>query len=928
MTRNQNIDCREYAAKVLFKNSLNTLHTYSKTYSGASQIFTKSLLLQLKQNLPKDNYYEDNGTVKRDLSIETDICIMRRYCKRKRNQLINRATVSTKSKYSINRTENETIDEFKHDTSACGDSEQQVNFPSACFNINLTSIVIDNLKTLLSDWIKTYLLEKNETKQKIDTVLDSILHKLELQANDHDTSSSYTYTVDVEVVNHDSNQKIKVQSNTCLKDTLLNNTKQINDTSNLSIPLNGKYLRIISTLSLPRHAHKTKRCRNSREHMKRLRHKKILLSLSKSSNYIFKSSNLDFLMLPTKSLTKHCVTYDNDENKKPKINDVEPQPLLNIKNLIDDSTTNNNSTNRIVRKIKENGLISNSSNKIKNYYQNIYSGGSQETVCNSARNQEKELVFDNKNHMKKTHQDQDLSDPLITIDLVNQSFEYPSRNKKGFKTATKPNTYKAKCRKNSKCKKKLSQYKYVKSKQFTYLFKKSNNLINQEKTILKHFQSIMRYFSNWEGNKDVKVDIHVNIFPSKENKKDNCNHVEESQITTLNTDRNQKLTFETTAYNNENSYGKQNIIPLLDSAVSQAKYIIRKETSTDTSETNNKVNSEKSLHDVKHTKISQEINEIKVIIKSLANATEKIANDHLKRKQSILKDTRNVLAEPAKKTSNENLAKTIKTSKCTQFSSISPRSELISGIKIKKEPKSKSVKNYNPRLLKKSTSYRIIDSESILKVTDMTSAAQDVTRTTETVVNAALTCSLPKSKSLFDVSMEPDKNKLLAFYCDDFVKPKEHRCNHNISYYANSCKEECRHIKPLYIYSNCNHDTHCNNDICHEDADFVCTEFTSTHDDCGLCNRSSSSICIDIDSKSCDKKIKIRNSSSMGFWEGCIYCFFLWIPLLLIAWLFYIHVLKDFVKPKQNILRRLYLPKHNTADNFNNIPVELADLGF
>lgn len=926
MTRNQNIDCREYAAKVLFKNSLNTLHTYSKTYSGASQIFTKSLLLQLKQNLPKDNYYEDNGTVKRDLSIETDICIMRRYCRRKRNQLINRATVSTKSKYSINRTENDTIDEFKHDTSACGDSEQQVNLPSACFNINLTSIVIDNLKTLLSDWIKTYLLEKNETKQKIDTVLDSILHKLELQANDHDTSSSYTYNVDVEVVNHDSNQKIKVQSNS-LKHTLLNNTKQVQDTSNLSIPLNGKYLRIISTLSLPRHAHRIKRCRNSREQMKKLRHKKILLSLSKSSNYIFKSSNLDFLMLPTKSLTKHCVTCDQDKNKKPIVNDVEPQPLIDIKNLIDDSTTNKNSTNGTVRKIKENRSISNS-NKIKNYYQNIYSDDSQDTLSNSASNQEKELVFNNKNIMKKTDHDQDLSDPLITIDLVNQSFECQDRNTKGLKTSNKPNTYKAKCRKSSKCKKNLSKYKYVKSKQFTYLFKKSNNLINQEKTILKHFQSIMRYFSNWEGNKDVKVDIHVNIFPSQENKKDNCNHLEESQTTTLNPDRNQKLTFETTANNNENLYGKQNIISLLDSTVSQAKYIIRKETSTDTSETNNKVNSEKSLHDVKHTKISQEINEIKVIIKSLATATEKIANDHLKRKQSVIKDTVNVLAEPAKKTSNENLSNTVKTSKYTQFSSISPRSELISGIKIKKEPKSKSVKNYNPRLLKKSTSYRIIDSESILKVTDMTSAAQDFTRTTETLVDAALTCSLPKSKSLFDVSMGPDKNKLLAFYCDDFFKPKEHRCNHNISYYANSCKEKCRHIKPLYIYSNCNRDTHCNNDICHEDADFVCTELTSTHDDCGLCNGSSSSVCIDIDSKSSDKKIKIRNCSSMGFWEGCLYCFFLWIPLLLIAWLFYIHVLKDFIEPKHSILRRLYLPKHYTSETFNDIPVKLADLGF
>ncbi|CAH2098677.1 unnamed protein product [Euphydryas editha] len=855
---------------------------------------------------------------------------MRRYCKKKRNQLINRATLSTKSKYSINRTENDTIDEFIHDTSACGDSEQQVHFPNACYNINLTTLVIDNLKALLSDWIKTYLLEKRETKQKIDTVLDSILHKLELQRNDHDTSSSCTYTVNVEVLNHDSKEKVELQSKS-LKDTVINNSKQVEETSNLSIPLNGKYLRIISTLSLPRHAHKIKRCRNSRDTMKRLRHKKILLSISKSSNYIFKSSNLDFLMIPTKSLTKHYVTYDHDETIKTIANNVKPQPLTDINDLIDDSTNNKNFFKQNVTKIMENKPTSNC-NKIKNYYKKIYSDASQVTESNSASNQEKEVIEES-----KLSHEQDLSDPLITIDLVTQSLECNDRKKQGdrkLKIANEPNGYKAKCRKSSKYKKKQSKYKYVKSKQFTYLFKKSNNVINQEKTILKHFQSIMRYFSNWEANKDIKVDIHVNIFPSQENKKDDFNRLEENQTIILHPNKlfykdNQKLGIETTTKKNENSDEKQNIITLLDTAGSQAKYIIRKETSTDTSETNNKVYSEKSLLDVKHSsKIAQEINEIKIIIKSLATATEKIAKDHLQRKQSLLNETLNLSANPAEKLSNKNLSNIIKASKCIQFSSISPRSDLISGIKIKKEPKSKSIKNYNPRLIKKSTSYRIINSESILKVTDMTSAAQDITQTTETVVDEALTCSLPKSKSLFEISMGPDKNKLLAFYCDDFLKPNEHHCGHDIPHYSNSCKEEYRYIKPFCIYSKCNHDTHCNNDTCRKESDFICTEFTPTHDDCELCDDSGSSVCINIDSNSCDKKIKIRNRSSMGFWEGCLYCFFLWIPLILIAWLFYIHVLKDFVKPKHSLLRRLYLPKRYTTDTFTNIPVQLADLGF
>nr|XP_026484155.1 uncharacterized protein LOC113392093 [Vanessa tameamea] len=883
MTRNQKINSKENVTKIIFKNSMNTLRT-SKTYSGASEIYTRSLLLQLKRNLPKDKYYKDNGTVKRDLSIETDICILRRYYKKRRNRFLNREAMSAKSKYSINQTEIDTIDEFKHDTSACGDSEQNVNPANKHLNINLTSLVIDNLKDLLNDWIKTYLLEKRETKQKVDTVLDSILHKLELQTKEEDTSSSCTYTVDIEVGRCNRNKRTELQSKE-LKNVTLQATKLTEEASVLSIPLNGKYLRIISTLSLPRNAQKIKRGRKSRHNMKRFRHKKIFLSISKSSNYIFQSSNLDFLTLPTKSFTKHCVTYDHDANIKFK-NFIMPKSSSDTNDYIVDSTCKE--SNQSIRNVKTNRTYSNSHN-IKSFYENIYSDTS-----NRNNNDAEKAVKLNDNINKdicKSPNEEDQSDPLITIDLITHSYENLDKNKQSnlnLKASKRAKNLKAKFR--------------------------------GKKTLLKHFQSIIRYFSSCEGKKDIKVDIHVNVFPSKENKKDHFNDLDKNENKTAHCDllvytNNEKIR----DARDVTSCDKQNIISLLDGAASQVKYIISRETSTDISEINNKIETEINPLNAKHSKIAQEINELKIILKSLATTAEKLANGRL-HKQNVHKEILNntgidvsTTNKPDMQTVNTSISNIIKSSKSVQFSN-KPKSEIVSGIKIKKGPKHKHSSNFNANLVKKNTSYNIIDSESIIKVTDMTLAPQGCT---ESTVDEAVSCSLPISKSVFKFEIGPEKNKLLAYYCDE---EKMHNiCQHHNPYRSISNGNRCQKVKQFCMLSKYNQDIGCNYE----------PEFTPTNDDCELCDNSSSSICIDIDSNSFDRKLTIRHNSGMGFWEGCFYCLLLWIPLLLVSWLFYVHVIRDLLRQKNDLLRKFSLgarfkPNTPSAD----FPIPLADLGF
>ncbi|CAH0718436.1 unnamed protein product, partial [Brenthis ino] len=864
MTKRQIYELKENAAKVIFKNSNNTIHTYSKTCSGASQFFTKSLILQLKQNLPKDNYYEDNGSLKRDLSIETDYCILRSYYKKKRNT--NREATSQKSKYSMNRTEIDTIDEYNNDTSACGDNEE--NFPhNTNININLTSLVVDNLKNLLNDWIRTYLLENNETKEKIETVLDSILHQLDLKRND--TPSSHTYTLDIEMDQnfHESESQLhKLQD---VHKTPRSRTLKVkNKKSTLTIPLSNKHLKIISTLSLPKNIHKIRKTKS----LKKFRHKRILLSTNNSSVYVFNSSNLDFLTLPTNSLIKHCAIYEENKCK-------------NLKNKSPIEKINKEIISNIYKHIAGINNLSDYKSKMLN---------KKESLCISENNS---------------------IDPLVNVDLIRRSTE---RSDKENKVLHNSNFIKAKVtpqtkrKKSNVCKKRISKYrnyKNIKSKQYTHLFKKSNNYIQQEKELLQHFQSIFKYFSNYEGKHNFQLDIKVNISPTQEKKlsnsildidKEKLKNETTDLETVVVTDDNGKLSTDETK---EATFDiDQNIISLLDGAASQTKYIISRGTSNTTGKDNTEETKPLKCN-LKSSKVAREISELKIIVQSLATITEKLVNKHMDKKMEL--EARNLTKE--------------KISKSVQFSNNIPKSQIISGLKLKKEPKTKITREFNLRLTKKSTSYKIIDSESILRVTDMTSAAEV---NTATVIDEALTCSLPKSKSLFEVSVGPEK-KLLAFYFDDFINTYPcHARHHNPSYISIPCRNTCHHIQPSHVYVKYNQ-----NDCC--DVSSASGHFQPENNVCQLYDddNSSSSYCIDID-KSCKNKIKIRNRK-LYFWEGLIYCILLWIPVLLLLWLFYVYAIEEMINPSQSKKRqfRKFYPS-GYASKVSKSSFNLHDLGF
>nr|XP_034837731.1 uncharacterized protein LOC117993961 [Maniola hyperantus] len=869
----------EKTAKLIFKNSRNTINTYSKTYSGASQTYTKSLILQLKQNIPNAEYYQENGRVKRDLSIETDICILRGYYKKRRNRLINHGTVSTKSKYSVNRTEIDTIDEFKYDSSACGDSKGSMKLKNAYFNINLTSFVVRNLKKLLNDWVKKYLLDNDETKEKIETVLDSILHKLDLQMKN--TVSSRTYTVDIEVIDQEQNQlshHIKSQA-----------AKQ----GSLSVPLVGKGFRILSTLSVPKNINRPKPTKRSWSQLNKIRHKKILLSTNGSSKYLFTSSSLNFLTLPTNCLTKRCATYQQDisgNNKNQQKCVVTREQLNGFENF--DSFT---------------AIAGNSAfDTIPSIYKNIY----------KELRYKEHHEFRTNNRNKKNEHEHDNSEPLVPSDFKNQIYGFV-KNKQIQETeqtnslmrASVDKKVKKVTRRTKKSISRLRKYKNIKSKKFTYYFRKSKYHTQREKDLLYHFQSIFKIISSHKC-RDVKLDIHVNVFPLSDSKteKDAVNTCEYSYPLisgNLNTQVNPKIVY------GDSVPHEHNIIPLLDGAVSQAKYIINREISTGSSGNNIPRDNTANNHIAKNSEIAQEISEIKTMIKSLTSTTEKLVKEHLTKKST----TKNIpISHYANTNDVNNLAKP---SVGVQFSNRFVKDDVIgSGIKLKKDPKKKH-REYNPRLIKRSTSYNIIDSESILKVTDMTSAAQGETNV-RSRVDKALTCSLPKSKSLFEVSCSKCDENSSVINCDEMMNLQE--------YVYNVCERKNKPHTPdgdtlQYVKPPCNEG---NTKV---EQQLECTqniESVERNDD----EKQSSTIFIDIEpkTKTHGKKITIRHRTGIRFCEGCCYCILLWIPILAILWLFHEYVLKHYL-PEEFSLRRLLRLKRDYI-NESNLRLTLADLGF
>ncbi|XP_050679504.1 uncharacterized protein LOC126975590 isoform X1 [Leptidea sinapis] len=870
---------RSDKTKIVYENSFDTLKTNSKTLSEWSQYCTKGITTQFKKQTAYSHYYEDNGKLKRDLSIETDICILRSYYRnnRKRHCIIN--TISTRSNNTINDSQNKSIGKLE-DASACGD-----NFLENHLNIDITNMVVENLKKLLNEWIKRYLLDKKNTKQEIETVLDSILHQVNLTKS----SSSYTScTLDVEILSE------TLTENTNAVDTqeVYNNAFKHIRTSYLSIPLTNKKLKLVSTLSVPKNLsrpkRKIKKLRNRAKHHKN----KIYFPMDSSE-----LSNI-FAISP-KVLTEKCATYKEQS--------VE---------------VNNHCTFDFEKKSQYDIYHVKDSNK--NFYTEINPLKNEDDNAEDYTNLKQKYYGKNIEH--KEIDASDYNNQMLKTSKVHQNRSVNMKNSK-----RKPPESKA--RKNRA----YPSFQYVKSNK-----KYSVNTANTHSKKSDILQSLQHIIKCIEKSKNVmKVDVKLNVFPIvKEDKKSIPNHSKTNK--TKNTSHlfhKVEPTFTCTKFNKKHNVKRlhkctsnkvHTNFPLCGSGFEKTKYLINRQTSTSNIheyESNIKLKNfnNRGTCTSKCFEIKNEIGEIGSLIKYINNLAKNIHQDSIvvdKIHSKILYITP-VTLEVKQEDENPHCFKTKKNitspikSTEPQCKSCNTRTHLIPGHELSMELR--DYIEFNSDQDKKSTSYRIIDSECILRVTDMTTVPCDFPRQ---IANEEMKWSLHKSKSLIELTSEQDTGNILTFYCDDLILPHHHGCKmqsvpcsskicHNSTAYpidsciANTCSynyvEECYNTKNSQSRLSCEY-----NPI---------KETLENHHTC-------SSVCVNMeDERLCENKL-VLCKREMSFNEGCFYCVLLWIPSLIILWLLYVNIIRDRIKPLQN------LGEPNTELNTTHNSIMLHDLGF
>lgn len=922
---------------VLFKKSQHTIYTQSRTCSGLSQVNTKSGIMQLKKNLSQHQYYEAGEKIKRDLSTETGICILRRYYKKKMNRTSTQG--GSKSKYSTVNTEIDTIEEFQHGTSACGNSElTEINH-----DYDIPKIMMENFKYLINHWIEKHLLDNKDTKDKLESVLYSLLHRTELDRTSSSSSRS-TYVLNRERLNNlvkDKNVETAslicqyCQNRSWIKKSRDNSQKE---SSCHSTPTSNKNIKVISTLSIPKNLHKKRHDENDKSNHKSNNSKRnVVLSLNKPSK-VLDYSSFDLLTISTKSFTKRCATYDCDgkkrKRKKKRHIVFSPKPLY--KSATDSTTDENKHKTRA----KKSNLVPMPSLMKSIYADDPANITSTDDNINFFRNDNFTMTDANdslaevvtniiEKHVSKTEtidvdmcesmylqkpilNEEDTSDPMMTIDFMNESLVFSKQVQQKIdaictKTrATDTDQSKIENNKPTKVRSKNSKRvaKLHKSDKRRIRVKNDRKRLHSRR-LLGHCQTILQYFADYENKNNMKLDIHVTVLPvnnlqckSTEMSRQDLNKIvyEKSETLIYNIKPSvldkPKLSFET-----ENHLKNvHNIIPLLDGADNQAKYIFKSGScseKTTLSQENNAITIDRST--TTEVEILDEINELKSIIKDLTKAAEVFVRNH------VNKDT--------KKSQCGNLTcKLENISKGIQFSKEISKHPLISGIKLSKEPKKIDVNEFYNRLMRKSTSYNIIDSESILRVTDMTSAANEFHKRNKSVK------SLPNSRSMMDIINNVHKRQLLTYFCDEYDK--------NDYIYNTTGAPGPAHPK---MWLKLNKPQKHPDPVCMIDSGELVELIPS---ECQEGCRSSTVTSTDDVEKCCYEQDTENHRSGMGFGEGCFYCLLLWIPMIILASLFYSYVIKGYVYPQGPAkgLREGYIPPNKT--DTLSYTINLSDLGF
>lgn len=996
--------------KVLFKKSNLAMFPHSRTISGASQLYSRSGILQIKKNLATNQhaYYTDRGKVKRDLSVETDICILRRYYRNKKNSLL--GITSGKSKHStLVDTECETIEEYP-DTSGCGDNDtDKSNQP-----LDIASLMIDNLKDLLKQWIQKHLVQNKDTKQKIDTVLDSLIQKLDTR-NNLPSSSGSTYILHKEAGKQEvKNKKVATASLTCpfcKHESRYANVGSSAAGSGVSrkrvkhtAPFHYKDLRIISTLSIPRSFHKRglnekKEQNSSWYRMKKIKHKNIVLSIDRS-NKLIDSSSFDLVAISTKSFTKKSKNNETIAKKKKRHILFYPKPFY--KSTTETSSVTNHGNLQINNIDIGKDQLEAMPSLLKSLYANEPNmpekniqydaknsnytmaeiNSNKATTSNAEVSTEiaKDIYFKQKETEKYLLEENE-SQPTVAKDFIDRIINFsnfeisnltvPKNKPIKIKNSHKKNSNRGKV---NNFKKRVA-YKSIQHKQF---IQKANSQTSQRTEFLKHCQNVLQYFKEHKNN-NIKLDVQINVNPKSECKtKDVSTDVNNQtlgiydikfnptllyNIQSTKVDASVHMDEEPIKYKTENKNCSSDffpeIIPLLDSSVCQAKFIFNVNSKEKETFSNHNGLTEQSTL-TSELEIVQEISELRAVIRGLASAAERLVNEQLKKESNKSIAETNISHNPSNYISSSKVKAVINLknpSKAKQFSKeLIEKQKLLSGLKVTKEPKREETFDFYNRLAKKSTSYRIIDSESILRVTDMTSRANELnelpniednpdirsSRVTR-VTNDAVCRSLQKSKSLFEITSEQTKKRKVPAVFRDQKNPQCRVCSIHRNLSPSSCSEKsCRKLKKLFTRAKKKANSN-QEGLKLPHTTFMCgsgTNYTSIQSLPALdphpepistprLNYSSTVACPpdDAEQKLCirdlgedeeaahfcssltqsyvsaeDDPIELRlqkcykERKGMGFGEGCVYCMLLWIPILLLGCLFYAYVLKDSIK--------------------------------
>lgn len=1000
--------------KILFKKSNATNFSHSRTISGVSQLYSRSGIMQIKKNSGTNHqrYYTDRGKIKRDFSVETDICILRRYYRKKKNSLLGEN--SGKSKYStLVDTECETIEEYP-DTSACGDNDNDNDNDTEKSNqpLDIASLMIDNLKDLLNQWIQKHLIQNKDTKQKIDTVLDSLIRKLETRNNMAASSSGSTYVLHKEAGKQEvKNKKIATASLTCqcckhqpryvnVESSAAETSVSQKRSSGITEPFNYKDIRIISTLSIPRTFHRRgleeKNDQNSWHRMKKIKHRNLVLSIDQS-NKLINSSSFDLVAISTQSLTKRSLNNETISKKKKRHIVFFPKPFYKSATETSSATNDGNLQTKITLVDKD--RCSAMPSLLESLYANDpimpeknikYAHSTHNNNCTMTENNSIfEVTISNQKVVSEIAKDiyakqakekylpgKNKSTSVVEMDSKDRRIEMPKKStlilpeKPRTKNIHRTATNKGKINKLRQ----RSKYQTIHNKQFTCLYKKAQSQMSPGGEFLKQCQNIMQFFEEYKNN-NIKLDVQINVYPTcqSNNKKDVYTDVSHQTLgaydikfnpTLLNNiepkiDATVHMDEEPVKYNivNENRSKEQNhlpslskvrtpeIIPLLDSSVCQTKFIFDVNSKEKVGALS-KPNITESSYVEQSTittelEIVQEISELRAVIKDLAAAAERFVNEQLKRESNKSNAETIVSRNPSNYTSSSKVEAVINLrnpSKAIQYSKEGfDKQKHLSALKITKEPKKKDMFDFYNKLVKKSTSYCIIESESILRVTDMTSRANELNETPDTLetrdtraTKEAIRHTSQKSKSLFELTTEQARQrKLVSLFCDGYRKNLQCRvCSVHRNHSPSSCSEKSyggnQFIK-MFSWSSkrgetcqqsattpvlppciCRSDTNCTDsmpamspepdrakdqasfssiDVLCPDEEKVATNYSCEDEQTATMDS------IEEDQIRMQKCIKERRG--MGFGEGCVYCVLLWIPIFLLICLFYAYVLRD-----------------------------------